>query len=148
MSKVLLIHGPNLNLLGSREPDKYGAKTSEDIVAELKSLKLVNKVDYFQSNFEGELVNKIHESRTMYDGILVNAGAFSHTSVALADALRSVSLPKVSVHITNIYQREQYRHADLVGEACDGSIIGLGVAGYSLALEHLVDLIHQGSKTN
>jgi 3-dehydroquinate dehydratase-2 len=140
MSKVLLIHGPNLNLLGTREPDKYGQLTSDEIVEGLNKLNLVNKVDYCQSNSESDIVNAIQNAGT-YSGLIINAGAFSHTSVAIADALRALKIPKLAVHITNIYQRENYRHTDLVGEACDGAIVGLGTEGYRLALEHLSDTV-------
>lgn len=141
MSKVLLIHGPNLNLLGTREPEKYGYTSSEDIIENLRTGHIVSQVDYFQSNSESELVDKVQQAASQYQGILINAGAFSHTSVALADALRAIPIPKIAVHITNIYQREDYRHKDLTGEACDGAIVGLGVEGYALALDHLNDMI-------
>lgn len=140
MSKVLLIHGPNLNLLGTREPEKYGNISSDDIVRMLNDLNLVNKVDYYQSNAESEIINAIQNSAS-YAGLIINAGAFSHTSIAIADALRAIKIPKLAVHITNIYQRESFRQIDLVGEACDGAIVGLGTEGYKLALEHLSDYI-------
>lgn len=148
MTKVLLIHGPNLNLLGKREPSKYGSISSEQIVDGLNALGLVSQVDYFQSNDESMLVQKIQEANGNYSALLINAGAYSHTSIAIADALRAVRLPKLAVHITNIYEREPYRHEDLVGDACDGAIVGLGVDGYKLALEHLSDLLIQASSTN
>lgn len=141
MSKVLLIHGPNLNLLGTREPEKYGRIGSEELLNDLRATHIVSQVDYFQSNSESELVDKVQQAANQYQGLLINAGAFSHTSIALADALRALSIPKIAVHITNIYQREDYRHRDLVGEACHGAIVGLGIEGYALALDHLKDLI-------
>ncbi len=137
--KILLIHGPNLNLLGEREPEKYGHASSGAIVAELQRQFGSVTLDYFQSNIEGELVNAIQQASKSHDGILINAGAFSHTSVAMADAIRSIDIPCFCVHITNIYQRETYRHQDLVGEACKGAIVGLGTKGYLLALECLLE---------
>lgn len=147
MSKVILIHGPNLNLLGSREPEKYGSISSEAIVERLNALGVVNYIDYFQSNNESELIDVIHSAKSDNDGILINAGAFSHSSIAIADAIRSIGIPAISIHITNIYAREGYRHQDVVGDACSGSIVGLGIDGYALALEHLSDLI-QDSRTS
>ncbi len=141
MSKILLIHGPNLNLLGIREPEKYGYATSEDIFKHLKATYSVNKIDYFQSNAEADIVNAIQQSKAQYDGILINAGALSHTSIAIADAIKSVNLPCMAIHITNIYHREDYRHIDIVGDACVGAIVGLGVEGYDLAIETLLDYI-------
>lgn len=139
--KLLLIHGPNLNLLGNREPEKYGTLSSEDIVRDLKLHFPEHEIDYYQSNNESELINIIQNSPLEYKGILINTGAFSHTSIAIADAIRSIKITVVNVHITNIYQRENYRHSDLVGEACTGSIVGLGIAGYALAIEWLLDEI-------
>lgn len=136
---ILLLHGPNLNLLGEREPEKYGDLSSEGILHGLRKDFPRENIQYFQSNIEGELVNIIQQAREQYDGIVINAGAFSHTSVAVADAIRGIALPCIAVHITNIYQREGYRHTDLVGEACTGCIAGLGTDGYRLALECLLD---------
>jgi 3-dehydroquinate dehydratase-2 len=138
---ILLIHGPNLNLLGEREPSTYGYSTSEDILKDLQQKFSRHTLTYFQSNDEGGLVDAVHAARKTCDGLLVNAGAFSHTSVALADAIRSVAIPCIGVHISNIYQREAFRHADLVGAACKGSIVGLGIKGYELAMECLLDLL-------
>lgn len=139
MSKILLIHGPNLNLLGTREPEKYGKTTSEDIYQHLKFTYSTNLIDYFQSNAEADIVNAIHHARGQYDGILINAGAFSHASIAIADAIKSVNLPCIAVHITNIYNREEFRQQDIVGDACIGAVVGLGVEGYGLAFETLLD---------
>ncbi|MES2617467.1 MAG: type II 3-dehydroquinate dehydratase [Bacteroidota bacterium] len=141
MKKVLLLHGPNLNLLGSREPEKYGKTTSEEIVRDLKSQYPDISIDYLQSNQEGELTDIIQKSAANYSGLLINAGGLSHTSIAMADAIRSIAIPVIAVHISNIYNREGYRHTDIVGEACKGSITGLGTAGYALALECLLDEI-------
>jgi 3-dehydroquinate dehydratase-2 len=139
--KVLLIHGPNLNLLGERQKTVYGNSSSEDIVKRLKMEFPQLDLQYFQSNNEHELIDAIHAARKEYQGVLINPGAFSHTSIALADAIRSIKIPSVCIHISNIYQREEFRHTDLVGAACKGSIVGLGIDGYPLALECLIELI-------
>jgi 3-dehydroquinate dehydratase-2 len=136
---ILLIHGPNLNLLGTREPDQYGNASSETIVRDLKTQFLDCTIAYFQSNDEGELVNAIQDAKHNIQGILINAGGLSHSSISIADAIRSIGLPCISIHITNIYQRESYRHHDIVGEACNGAIVGLGIEGYPMALECLID---------
>ena len=139
--KVLLIHGPNLNLLGERQESIYGSSSSADI---LKGLRLeFTEIDlhYFQSNNEHELIDAVQGARNEYQGLVINAGAFSHTSLALADAVSSIKIPSVCIHISNIYQREDFRHIDLVGAACSGSIVGLGIEGYPMALECLIDLI-------
>lgn len=135
----MLIHGPNLNLLGSRQIEVYGSGSSETIVADLQKQFPNHHIQYFQSNSEAELVDAIQNAKQQFDGIIINAGAYSHTSIAIADALRSVNVPSIAVHISNIYNRESFRHADLIGEACKGAIVGLGVAGYALALEHLTE---------
>ena len=140
--RILLIHGPNLNLLGEREPEKYGHLSSEGIVDGLKKNFPQEDIQYFQSNTEGEIVNAIQQARGQFDGLLINAGAFSHTSIAIADAIRGIQLPCIGVHITDIYQREAYRHTDLVGEACSGCIAGLGTEGYALAFECLLDKLN------
>lgn len=139
--KVLLVHGPNLNLLGERQESIYGKSSSEDIVSLLKLQFPQLELQYFQSNNENELIDAVHSARTEYQGVLINPGAFSHTSLALADAIRSINIPSICIHISNIYQREEFRHTDLVGAACNGSIVGLGIEGYPIALECLIDLI-------
>ena len=139
--KVLLIHGPNLNLLGERQESVYGSSSSQDVVNHLKSEFPQIDLQYFQSNNEHELIDAIHDARKEYQGVLINPGAFSHTSVALADAIRSINIPIICIHISNIYQREDFRQTDLLGAACKGSIVGLGIEGYPLALECLIDLI-------
>ena len=138
---ILLIHGPNLNLLGTREPAKYGTANSENIVADLQSKFPDCNIAYFQSNAEGELVNAIQKAKGNYQGLLINAGGLSHSSISMADAIRSIDMPCISIHITNIYQRETYRHQDIIGEACKGAIVGLGTDGYQLAMECLLDEI-------
>lgn len=139
MNKVLLIHGPNLNLLGTREPEKYGSTNSEQLLEQLNALSNDYTLDYFQSNSEAELVDAIQQSKGVYAGIIINPGAYSHTSIAIADAIRSVAVPAIAVHISNIYQRENFRHTDLVGDACNGAIVGLGIAGYKIAFAHLTE---------
>lgn len=141
MPKILLIHGPNLNLLGKREPEIYGSKTAVDLYEELCAQYPV-KITYIQSNNESDLVTIVQSANWQYDGILINAGAFSHTSVALADAIASLTIPIINIHITKIEQREAFRHTDLLQSVCSGSIVGLGTDGYALALECLMDLIN------
>ena len=139
MNKLLLIHGPNLNLLGTREPEKYGSTSSEQLLEQLNSLSNDYTLDYFQSNSEAELVDAIQQAEGVYKGIIINPGAYSHTSIAMADAIRSVAIPAIAVHISNIYQRESFRHTDIVGDACKGAIVGLGIAGYKIAFAHLTE---------
>ncbi len=140
MKKIGIINGPNLNLLGKREPEIYGDKSFEDYFKELKSqFKDTTVVHYFQSNIEGELINKIQEWGFEMDGILLNAGGYSHTSVAIADAVKSIKSPVLGIHISNIYNRETARHHDLLLGACKGNISGLGLEGYKLGLLYLLD---------
>ena len=141
MKKIGIINGPNLNLTGKREPDIYGTKTFEELIAELKSeFASQMELQYFQSNIEGEIINKIHEWGSGFCGIVLNAGAYSHTSIAIADAVRSIKTPVIGIHISNIYNRETERHTDLLLGACKGNISGLGLAGYKLAIEFLINL--------
>jgi 3-dehydroquinate dehydratase-2 len=125
--KIQIINGPNLNLLGKREPGKYGSMAFEDYLKILKDLFSDYEIEYFQSNVEGLLIDKIQEVGFDYDGIVINAGAYTHTSVAIADAIRSVSAPAVEVHITNILSREEFRHISFIANACKGSIMGFGM---------------------
>ncbi|MCO5234032.1 MAG: type II 3-dehydroquinate dehydratase [Chitinophagales bacterium] len=136
MKNILIINGPNLNLLGKREPSVYGATSFEDYFSEL-SLRYLNKalLTYFQSNHEGEIIDKIHEVGFKWDGIVINAGAFTHTSVAIADAIRAVSVPVVEVHISNTHQRESFRHHSFLSAAVKGVILGFGLDSYRLAVE-------------
>lgn len=136
--KFIIINGPNLNLLGVRQPEVYGNRTFEDYLAELKSAFPQVEIDYYQSNVEGEIINKMHEVGFTYDGIVLNAGGYSHTSVAIHDAISSIRTQVVEVHISNIYAREEYRHHSLLSDACKGVICGLGLTGYRLALEGLL----------
>ena len=133
--KIIIINGPNLNLLGKREPSIYGAQTFEVFFEELR--KQYSKVDltYFQSNHEGELVSKLQEVGFSYDGIILNAAAYTHTSVAISDAIAAISTPVVEVHISNIHAREAFRHHSFLTKNCVGMITGLGLQGYRLALE-------------
>lgn len=133
--KIQIINGPNLNLLGLREKSIYGDSSFETYFEELKSKYSIIELDYFQSNVEGELINKLHEVGFSYDGIILNAGGYTHTSVAIADAIAGITSPVVEVHISNIYAREEYRHISLTGKNCKGVLTGFGLSGYRLALE-------------
>lgn len=141
--KILVINGPNLNMLGTREPEKYGTTTLAEIEKELYaySFELGIDLETFQSNHEGEIIDKIQEALNNFDGILINAGGYTHTSVAIRDAISSVNLPCVEVHMTNIYAREEFRHQSLIAPVCVGHIVGLGVNGYKLGLKALNDYI-------
>lgn len=140
-SHLLFINGPNLNLLGTREPQVYGARTLVDIERELAQLAAGHQIQasFFQSNHEGALVDRVHAARIEgVDFIIINAGAYTHTSVALRDALAAVSIPFVEVHLSNVYAREAFRHKSLLADIAVGCIVGLGAAGYRLALEYAV----------
>jgi 3-dehydroquinate dehydratase II len=138
--KIIIINGPNLNLLGKREPEKYGTTSFEDYLDVLRKRYPELAVEYFQSNVEGEIINEIHRVGFSYDGIILNAGGYTHTSVAITDAITSVPSPVVEVHITNIAAREEFRHTSLVGRACAGSIAGFGTDSYRLAVEALLEM--------
>jgi len=138
--KIQIINGPNLNLLGKREPEKYGYTSFEDFLAELREKYPSVEIEYFQSNVEGEIINRIHETGFTYDGIILNPGGYTHTSVAIADAVAAVKCTVVEVHITNVAAREEFRHNSLVGRFCRGSIIGFGLLGYLLAVEAIIHL--------
>jgi 3-dehydroquinate dehydratase-2 len=144
--KLQIINGPNLNLLGKREPEKYGNISFEDYLVSLKKTFPDVRIDYYQSNIEGEIINKIHETGFNYDGIILNAGGYTHTSVSIADAVSAVSAPVIEVHITNITAREGFRHNSIVGRYCSGSIIGFGLFGYKLAVEALIESIKTSSE--
>ena len=137
MKKVMIINGPNLNLVGVRQPDVYGEVSMDSFIERLRSERKDVQIDYYQSNIEGELVDKIQEVGFTYDGIVINAGGYSHTSVAIHDALLAVTAPAVEVHISNIFAREEYRHHSLLSSACRGIICGLGLDGYRMAVEAL-----------
>lgn len=133
--KIQIINGPNLNLLGVREPSIYGAEGFDTYIEKLREKFSVLEIDYYQSNVEGELINKLHEVGFTYDGIIINGGAYTHTSVAIADAIAAINTPVIEVHISNIYAREEYRHVSLTGKNCKGVLTGFGLDGYRLALE-------------
>ncbi len=136
--KIIIINGPNLNLLGVRQPEIYGNRTFEDYLKELRAAFPEVTIEYYQSNVEGEIINKLHEVGFSYGGIVLNAGGYSHTSVAIHDAIASITTPVVEVHISNIYAREEYRRHSLLSDACKGVICGMGLIGYQFALEGLV----------
>lgn len=135
MMKIQIINGPNLNLLGVREQSIYGKDNFDTFLQTLKDKFSILQLDYFQSNVEGELINKLHETGFSYDGIILNAGGYTHTSVAIADAIAAITTPVVEVHISNIYSREEYRHVSLTGKNCKGVLTGFGLDGYRLAIE-------------
>ncbi len=132
--KIQIINGPNLNLLGMREPNIYGSETFESYLEKLRNQYKHVQIEYYQSNIEGELINKLHEVGFSYDGIIINGGAYTHTSVAIADAIAGIKTPVVEVHISNIYAREKFRHISLTGKNCLGVLTGFGFDGYRLAL--------------
>jgi 3-dehydroquinate dehydratase-2 len=138
MMKIQIINGPNLNLLGVREPSIYGSTSIEDYIKELKSVYPNIEIEYYQSNVEGEIINKLHEVGFSYDGVVLNAGGYTHTSVAIADAIAAIKTPVVEVHVSNIYAREEYRHVSLTGKNCQGVLTGFGMKGYRLAVESLL----------
>ena len=144
--KILILNGPNLNLLGTREPDVYGTETLRDIETRCKSkAKAIGlAVDFRQSNSEAELVGWIQDARTTFAGIIINAGALTHTSIAILDALQAVDQPVVEVHLSNIFRREPFRHHSYVSAAAAGLVCGFGGLGYGLAIEAIADLIANG----
>lgn len=135
MKHIEIINGPNLNLTGLREPEVYGTTTMEEYVEHLRTLFPEVEIGYYQSNIEGELIDRIQQVGFVTDGIVINAGGYSHTSVAIHDALKAVPAPAIEVHISNIFAREEYRHHSLISSACRGMICGLGLKGYHLAIE-------------
>ena len=132
---IQIINGPNLNLLGVREPDVYGCTSFDDFLPRLRACFPDVQIDYFQSNIEGELIDKLQAVGFQCDGIVLNAGAYTHTSIALADCIRAISAPVVEVHISNVHQREVFRHQSMIAAACRGVICGFGLDGYRLAIE-------------
>ena len=135
MKKIQIINGPNLNLLGKREPTVYGNASFEDYLCELRAHFPQCEISHYQSNVEGEIINKIHEVGFEYDGIVLNAGAYTHTSIALYDAIKAVTTPVVEVHISNVHARESFRHVSMISAACRGVILGFGLDSYRLAIE-------------
>ena len=138
MKKILIVNGPNLNLLGVREPSIYGHDSFESYMPQLRADFPDVKIKYYQSNVEGELINKLQEVGFEYDGIVLNAGAYTHTSIALLDCIRSLRCPVVEVHISNVHAREEFRHKSMISAACLGVICGFGLAGYKMAIEGLL----------
>ena len=140
--KIQIINGPNLNLLGKRETSVYGNQSFEDFFEELKKRFPEIVLHYYQSNVEGEIVNKLHEIGFSFDGVVLNAGAYTHTSIAIHDAIGGIKTPVVEVHISNIYSREEFRHKSLITSKCVGLITGFGLEGYALAISHFQDGQH------
>ncbi|AZJ31624.1 3-dehydroquinate dehydratase [Tenacibaculum mesophilum] len=138
MKKVIIINGPNLNLLGKREPTIYGSSTFEDYLKELKNKYVDIQLEYFQSNIEGEIIDKLHEVGFDYNGIILNAAAYTHTSVGIGDAVKGIETPVVEVHISNIHAREEFRHVSYIAPNAKGVIFGFGLKGYELALQSLL----------
>ncbi len=138
--KVIIINGPNLNLLGTREPGIYGTETMESYLKTLRKRYPSVEVEYYQSNVEGELINKMQEVGFSYDGIILNAGAYTHTSIALLDCIRALQTPVIEVHISNVNNREEFRRHSIIGPGCKGTIQGFGLDSYRLAIEALLTL--------
>ncbi len=138
MKRILILNGPNLNLLGRREPEVYGSETFEVFFQKLKATFADVELHYFQSNHEGQLLDKIHEVGFTYDGIVLNAGAFTHTSVALGDAIAGITTPVIEVHISNVHKRESFRHHSYLAAKAAGIIVGFGLKGYELAIRALI----------
>lgn len=132
---ILIINGPNLNLLGKRQTDIYGTRSFDEYIEELKQLFPQHTIEYYQSNHEGAIIDRLHSDGFTADAIILNAGAYTHTSIAIADAIRSISAPVIEVHISNIYAREDYRRISYIANACRGSILGFGLDSYRLAIE-------------
>jgi 3-dehydroquinate dehydratase-2 len=139
MKNILVLNGPNLNLLGKREPHIYGSQTFEDYFEQIKFSYPNVVLHYFQSNHEGQLIDKLHEIGFLYDGIVFNPGGYTHTSVALADAVAAIKAPVIEVHISNTFAREAFRHHSYISGVARGTIVGLGLAGYNLAISFLVN---------
>ena len=136
--KIQIINGPNLNLLGKREPEKYGSESFENFLGILQMAFPKVQIDYYQSNIEGEIINKIHDVGFNYDGIILNAGGYTHTSVAIGDAVKAITTPVIEVHISNIFSREEFRHKSYIAPHAKGMICGLGMDGYKLAVGWLI----------
>ena len=141
--KILIINGPNLNLLGEREENKYGTNTLDEVKKNCEThAKLINiEIEFEQSNIEGEIVTKIQKAKGIFDGIIINAAGYTHTSVAILDALLAIKLPTIEVHITNIYNREEFRKKSLISRAAKGIICGFGINGYIMALDSMKEIL-------
>jgi 3-dehydroquinate dehydratase-2 len=133
--KLIIINGPNLNLLGKREPEIYGSETFEDFFKQLKSKFNNVELSYFQSNNEGEIIDKLHEVGFNYDGIVLNAAAYTHTSIAIGDAVKGITTPVVELHISNVHAREEYRHKSFIAPVAKGVLFGFGLKGYEMAIQ-------------
>ncbi len=147
-NNIIIINGPNINLLGDRDKSIYGSETYENLLnrCKLEAAKMKINVDFYQSNIEGELVTKIQESRKLYDGLILNAAAFTHTSVAIRDALSLFKKPSIELHISNIHKREEFRRKSLISDIVTGIICGLGTSGYILAINAIYEMIQNGNK--
>jgi 3-dehydroquinate dehydratase-2 len=133
--RFLILNGPNLNLLGTREPEIYGNQGFESYLERLRQQFDTVQIDYYQSNVEGEIINKLHEVGFTYDGIVLNAGAYTHTSIAIGDAIKAITTPVIEVHLSNVFARESYRHESFLTPVCKGCISGFGLKSYQLALQ-------------
>jgi 3-dehydroquinate dehydratase II len=138
--KIQIINGPNLNLLGKREPSVYGGQSFDEVFGQLKKRFSKIELHYYQSNVEGEIINKLHEVGFSFDGIVLNAGAYTHTSVAIHDAIAAIKTPVAEVHISNVYAREEFRHLSLITSKCIGLITGFGMEGYAMAIDYFQNL--------
>jgi 3-dehydroquinate dehydratase-2 len=141
MLSLAIVNGPNLNLLGLREPDIYGTQSFDSFLATLRQRFPQVEISYYQSNVEGELINHLHVCRTSVQGVIINAGGYSHTSIALGDAIAAIGIPVVEVHISNVLAREEYRKTSFIAPKCKGSISGLGLEGYALAMQYFVNTL-------
>ena len=137
--KIQIINGPNINLLGKREPGIYGSESFESYLKELRTAYPDIEIAYYQSNIEGELIDKIHETGFDVNGIVLNAGAYTHTSIALLDAIKAVTTPVVEVHISNVHAREAFRHVSMISAGCKGVVLGFGLDSYRLAIEGIIN---------
>ena len=145
MKKIIIINGPNLNLLGEREESKYGKTTLDEVkeICELHAKSINLEITFYQSNIEGEIVTIIQKAKNIYNGIIINAAGYTHTSVAILDALLAIKLPTIEVHITNIYNREDFRKKSLISKAAEGIICGFGIKGYIMALDSIKEIINK-----